>query len=227
MSAPEAETPPENVAPPRRARTRHKNRGCLLGCGIVLLGGIVVTIAGAYSMFFAFNHAVTSYLTDQRRPFTASTLSPEAVASARMRVHAFVDAIEAKQTPPELLLTADELNAMLAEFAARENVEIPAHVSFTGDKIHAELSIPLRGLYLNGSGVLDVGLRGGVLMVFANDLEVNGKHPPKELMDLTRNFNLALPFMDDPEVRAVLAKLEYVTVTGGKLKITPKPGATQ
>lgn len=220
MSADTPERPTAQRGP--RPRIGHKNRGCMVGCGVLLLGGIAGTIIAAYGMFFAMNRAVEAYLSPQRRPFTAVQLAPQAVADARGRAKAFIAAMEKQETPPALLLSDAEVNALLADFAADHGFEIPARVSFAGDKIHAELSVPLRGMYLNGSGELDIGLSNGVLQIFINQLEINGKAPPKTLMELARQHNLAGPVLDDPEVRRLLGELQYVTITNGKLKITPR-----
>jgi len=184
--------------------------------------GIVGTIAAALLMFYTFNRTVYSLLSEQRRPFTASVLSSQETAAAEARVLAFSDAVHRRESPPALELTADEVNALIDGFAAARHIEVPARVSFAGDKIHAELSVPLRGMYLNGSGELSVGLRDGVLLVFATSLELNGKPAGEAFMQSVRTFNIASPFMEDPALKRVLAELEYVTVTNGKLKITPK-----
>lgn len=205
---------------------RHKNKGCMLGCGALLLGGIVLTIAAALSFFYAFNRAVYSVLSEQRKPFAPIAFTPEQSSAVFARIQDFAAALEAGQRPDELLLTADEANAALDHWARREGIELPARVAFAGDKILAELSVPLRGLYLNGSGELAIGLSNGVLQVFATTVEINGRKPPEGILELMRSHNLAGAFMEDPEVRRIVAQLEYVTVTQGKLKITPKPAKT-
>lgn len=203
-------------------RLKHKNRSCLLGCVVVLVAGALLTIVTALTMFYAFNRTVFGLLSEERKAFAASPLSPAEADAARARVRAFADALHRKEVPPALELTADEVNAVLERFAADNRVEVPAQVSFEGDKIHAELSAPLRGLYLNGSGELSVGLSNGVLLVLVTALELNGKPAPESFMQSVRTHNLATPFNQDPELQRIIRQLEYVTVTNGKLKITPK-----
>lgn len=217
-----------NASTPKGPQPRigHKNRGCAVGCVLLLIAGIVVTISVAYLMFFSTTRAIEAWMSEQPKDFPASTLSSEAKAEAMAKVKAFAKALDAGTTPPELLLTADEVNALLDEFSADHGIKTPAHVNFVGDKIHAELSLALRGLYLNGSGDLDIGLSQGVLQVFATNVEINGRTPPRALKELTGNYNLATPFLTDDDVKRVQTQLEFVTVTNGKLKITPKKAAT-
>lgn len=219
------ETPVVTRAGPQ-ARIGHKNRGCAFGCGALLLAGIVLTVGGALSMFAIYNRAVVTHFSEERRPFSPITLPQEQRDAAWARAKAFFDAVGRKETPPELLLTADEVNALLERVFQEDGAELPGRVDFAGDRIHAELSIPLRGLYLNGSGTISVGFSEGILQVFVTQLEVNDKPLPEALMDLTKNHNLAAPFVSDPELRALLGRLQYVTVTNGKLKITPKAAET-
>ncbi len=203
-------------------RRRHKNRGCAAGCGVALLVAIVATIAGAIGMFYAFNRAVYSVLSEERRPFTAIEINAEETKALRARVEAFTTALERGESPPELLLTAGEVNAMLEQLARENRMDNPVRVAFENDRIQAELSVPLRGLYLNGSGDISLGLSNGVLQAYVNTVEVKDKKPPKGIMELMNKHNLAQIFMDDPESARIVKRLKYVTVTNGKLKITPK-----
>jgi len=212
----------DNAAEPQKYKKRHKNRGCALGCGLALVFGIVATVGGASAMFYAFHQAVYSVLSEERRPFTPIAIDAEATKALRAQVKTFTTALAHGESPPELVLTADEVNAMLEQLAREKRMETPARVSFEGDHIQAELSVPLRGLYLNGSSDLTLGFSNGVLQVFVNHLEVNGKKPPTGIMDLMKKHNLAQIFMDDAESAALVQRLKYVTVTNGKLKITPK-----
>lgn len=215
-----AETP--GAARPRRYRKRHKNLGCATGCGTALVIALVATIAGATAMFYAFNRAVYSVLSEERRPFSAIPVTAEESKALRARVKEFTRALGHGEPAQELLLSADEVNALLEELARENHMENPVRVSFDNDRIQAELSVPLRGLYLNGSGELSLGFSNGVLQVYANRLEVNGKTPPKGIMELMQKHNLAQIFMDDAESAEVVKRLKYVTVTNGRLKITPK-----
>jgi len=222
-----SETTPEIATThgPQR-RIGHKNKGCAVGCGAFLLLAIAATIGAALTMFAIYNRAVVDNLSETRRPFPPITLSEEQRDAAWARAKTFFEALERRETPPELLLTADELNALLERLFQEDKIELPGRVSFDGDHIRAELSIPLRGLYLNGSGTIDVGFSEGILQVFVTQLELNGKAPPQSLMELTKSHNLATPFVADPELRELLGRMQFVTVTNGKLKITPKSADT-
>lgn len=207
---------------PRQYVRRHKNRGCATGCGLALVLGIVATVGGASAMFYAFNRAVYSVLSEERRPFAPIAAGAEETRALRARVKTFTSALEHGESPPEMILSADEVNALLEQLARENNLETPVRVAFENDRIQAELSVPLRGLYLNGSGELSLGFSNGVLQVFVNTLEVNGKKPPAGIMDLMKKHNLAQIFMDDADSAAIVRRLKYVTVTNGKLKISPK-----
>jgi hypothetical protein len=103
-------------------------------------------------------------------------------------------------------------------------------VRFDGDRIKAELSLPLqevgwkmlRGRYLNGSGTFNVSLHDGVLFVAPQDIVVKGSPVPEVYMQGLRSQNFAEALTNQPDASAVLLGLQEIQVKDGKLVVVPK-----
>src|SRR5262249_14644690 len=115
----------------------------------------------------------------------------------RERVDAFKAAIEDGRSTEPLVLSSEDLNALIEE---NPDLKGRVYVAIDQDKLKGQLSIPLdtfstsalpRGRYLNGEGEFKVALQEGVLIVTLDSLLVNGKSLPPELMNGLRNQNLA------------------------------------
>ena len=104
------------------------------------------------------------------------------------------------------------------------------YVSFEGDQVKGEVSVPLeeigltmfKGRYLNGSATLNLGLREGVLIVTPQTLIVKGNPVPEVYMQEIRKQNFAAGLTNQPDAVAVLKGLQDIQVKEGKVVIVPK-----
>ena len=123
-----------------------------------------------------------------------------------------------------LVLSADEINALLT--SSRELAEIggKANVRIENDQIKAAVSLPtdafgLKGRYFNGQAVIRVGLQSGRLLIFVDQLAVNGKPIPDVFMKELRSKNLAEDAMKNPDTIATIAKLKSISVQNGAIVV--------
>src|SRR5262249_29118335 len=140
----------------------------------------------------------------------------------RERIAAFRKAVSEGAPTEPLVLTSDDLNALI-----EENPELRGkiYVTIEGDKVKGQVSIPLenidlplfRGRYLNGEAELKASLRDGVLIVTLESFEVNDKRPPEQLLTSLRQQNLAKDVYKDPKNAEMIRKLESLEIKDGKI----------
>ena len=102
------------------------------------------------------------------------------------RVEAFRKAVEAGTEIEPLILSSDDLNALIEEnpelkgtiYAKVEGDELKGRVSFPLDKLKLPLPV-FKGRYLNCEADLKASLSDGVLIVTLDGIEVNGERAPR------------------------------------------------
>lgn len=221
----------EFEAPIEKSEPVKPARGCFFyGCITAICLSVVCCLMlglAAYSGYRYYSKMVQQYTSTSPVKLPPVTLSPEDTESLQKRIDAFKKSLDTGEDVQPLVLTADEVNAQIAQqpdFKDRVHVEIP------GDTIEGQVSLPLdkvglpglSGRYLNGKATFGIVLTGGQLFVTLKALEVNGKPMPEESLRGFRNQNLAAGFADNPENAAAIRKLESIEVKDGKLIITPR-----
>jgi hypothetical protein len=212
-------------------------RGCLFyGCitGIVML--LCLVIAGLVAVHYAKKKltALVSEYTDTN-PMTLPSvqISSADLEKLKKRYADFEAAVKAQRPTPPLVLTADEINALIASSPDKQALKGKFYVSFDGDRVKGELSVPLKEIgwkmvrdrYLNGSGTFNLSLHNGVLFLSPQTIVVKGKPVPEMYMQGIRNANFAQGLTNQPDAIALLQNLQDIQVKDGKLVIVPKEKA--
>ena len=215
-----------------------KQRGCFFyGCLTLAVIGLLVIIGGVVGVYMlkkAANRLIAEYTDTAPTPLKKVEYPPDQIDALRARLKAFKDAIEKGTAPTELVLTADDLNALITvhkDFSGKAFLEIE------DDKVKGSISLPLedlgplklKGRYLNGAATLRVSLENGFLSVNLDDLQVKGKPLPDVFMKELKKENLAKDATRDPDVAAAVEKIESLQVKDGKvtLRSTSKTSPTQ
>ena len=215
-----------------------KGRGCFFyGCLtlviLILVVGIGVFLAARYGLnkLAAF---VEQYTETAPMAMAAVQMQPAEYEQLDKRVTAFAEALNGQKATPPLVLTGDEINALIASNPAWKELKGKVHVAIEGDQIKGQVSIPmddfarlpvmsrLKGRYLNGSAALKVSFDNGTLFVTMQSLEVKGRSPPDEFMSSLRAQNLAQNMHQDPKNAEVLGKIEGIEVKDGKITVKAK-----
>jgi hypothetical protein len=145
--------------------------------------------------------------------------TPAQMEVLKARLAAFGDALNKGNKDMELVLTADDLNALISQekgLQGRLFVRID-------DRIKGELSLPLddigplklKGRYLNGAVTFKVALIQGAPDVRLDDVTVKGKPLPPMLLAEFKKQNFARDLQNDPQTATNLAKFESVRITNG------------
>jgi len=198
----------------------------IVGCGCLSALALLFVVMGV-AMYFAFSGAVETYSDKSAMELPLSAATPEETKVISDRIAAFRDAVK-NGTPAEpLVLSADDINSLIANDPDWAPLKGRLNVSIDGDKVSGQISIPLDklhfpGRYFNGSGTFSVGLQNGVMQVHIESGEVKGQHAPEQIMGMWRSQNLAEQLNTDPKFRATIEGLESIEVKDGKITFTPK-----
>lgn len=203
--------------------------GCL-GLVILMIVGVVVTI---YLVKSWFGGVVEEYTSPAPAALPALALSDEEIKDAQDRAQAFAVSLEAGQPAQPLILTADEINALIQNHPDWKNVEGKLYVVIEDDLLTGKISIPMeqvfplemvKGRYLNGAATFDVYVRNGMLHVYMKNLVVNDQPVPQNFMQSLGTENMAKDTnTKNPEAAEFFNKIESLEIKDGKIIITPKP----
>jgi hypothetical protein len=201
--------------------------GCLIGgcltVIVLMLGGVVAT--GLAGVWF-YKTQVNKYTSPEPRSIPQVEVSEEEIAAIKEKIETFHDRIEKGEQAEQLILTADDINALIS---GDKNLKGRVFVKIGEGQISAEVSIPTDeipgagGRFFNGSVTADAELSNGVLIVTVADAEVNGISVPEEIMSGIRDENLAKDLYKDPDVAKSLAKFESLVIENDRIILTPKP----
>jgi hypothetical protein len=217
---------PSSSAPPAR-------RGCFFyGClSVAILALVLVLVAG---LTFYIGKRTAERLV---RDYTEATpgllekveLPPAEMDALQRRWTTFKDALDAGQTSAELVLTAQELNALISQ---NKELKDRLFVRIHDERVTGEVSIPLehdlgplklKDRYLNGTATFKVSLSEGFLDVRVEDIQVKSKPLPSVFMRELRKQNLALDYQrNHPQVATNVAKFESVQIQDGKVVLRSK-----
>ena len=193
---------PEFYEPPKSPSgygdAQPRQRGCFFyGCVIASVLTVLLIIMLAVLAFIGvrfFYGLVEQWTSPAPMELPKVQLSEDQRKSARERFLAFRTALEAGTAVDPLVLTSEDLNALIEESS---DFKGKIYAKVEGDRLKAQVSIPLddldvgplRGRFLNGEAEFKASLSDGVLIVTLDSLEVNGKQLPRSFLAELRAQN--------------------------------------
>jgi hypothetical protein len=224
-------SPEQYQAPPRQ-------RGCFFyGCIIASVLALLLLILLGVSIYLGvrwLNKMVDTYTATAPRDLPKVQMPEEERKALKSRVEAFRKAVNEGTPTDTLVLTSDDLNALIEE---EPELKGKIYVKIEGDEVKGTVSMPLdkikipgldfSGRYLNGEADLKASLKDGVLIVTLEAIEVNGQRVPDQMMEGIRRENLAKDAYKDEKSAEMMRKLESLEIKDGKiiLKVRAKAGA--
>ncbi len=211
-------------------QTPKPRKGCFFyGCITSLV--LLVLLLGALLLGLHYVKKLVNRFTDTQ-PMALPTLQmsrPE-IDKVKERFEAFRVAVRERRPTKPLVLTADEINALIASGPDQQALKGKFYVRLEANQLKSEVSLPLqdvglrmfKGRYLNGSATFDLAFRNGVPFVSAQSILVKGKPLPELYMREIRKENLAAGLVNEPDAVAVLQGLQDIQVRDGKLVLEPK-----
>ena len=205
-------------------------RGCFFyGCITSLV--LLVIVLGALLAGLHYVKKMVNRFTDNK-PMELPTLqmSKAEIDQVKQRFEAFQKEVREQRATKPLVLTADDINALIASSSDPQALKGKLYVSLEGDQVKGEVSVPLhevglsmfKGRYLNGSATFNLGFREGVLIVTPGTLNVKGNPVPEAYMQEIRKQNFAASLTNEPAAAAVLHGLQDIQVKESKVLILPK-----
>jgi hypothetical protein len=213
-----------------------KQRGCFFyGCIIASILAVLMAILVGVVAFVGYrflNRMIDQYTSTTPRQLPKVEMPAEQRQTLKDRVEAFRKAVDAGTSAEPLVLTSDDLNALIDENAELKGI---IYVKIEGNEVKGQVSIPLgklefpmlRGRYLNGEADLKASLSDGVLIVTLDSIEVNGQKVPDDVMKGIRQQNLAKDAYKDEKTAEMIRKIESLEIKDGKiiLKVRAKGGS--
>ncbi len=200
--------------------------GCLIGgCLVTILLVVGAMVAIGYGTYHFFTQQVAQYTSTEPRELPVVEVAPEKMKEIETRVDTFQKNVDQGVAPETLVLTSDELNALISQ---QEKLRGHVFVTIEDGLIQADVSFPTddfpggKGRYFNGSARINASLENGELIVKLESAELNGQPIPESFMNALRNQNLAKDMNSNPEFAKTLAKFERLEIEGEKLILTPK-----
>ena len=199
-------------------------RGCVFRTLVALL---VLAVGGYAGYRYLVHRLITGYSATQPLEIPEPALPPGEVGALDGRVAAFAQALRNKRPVEPLVLSGDELTALVARSPQFQRLGGRARFSIGDGEILAELSIPLARMgypdrWFNGSASFAVTLENGVLIVTLRSASVRGEPLPERIVEQIRHRNLAKDVYENPQAAALVARLDNVEIGNGKITIVPR-----
>ncbi len=211
-----------------------KKRSCFLyGCltaAILLVIGAVVAFFGIRYAYHTVQRLALEYTETTPAPLQPVEVSEAQLAALRQRVDAFGQALKDRKSAQELVLSADDINALLVKDPNYREFKDKLRVSIEGERIQGRISWPLpdigplklKGRYLNGMATFQIALENGALRINIGDVEVKGRSLPAPILAQLRQENLARDVQDNPDAAKVIEQFDSIQVKDGHLILRNK-----
>ncbi len=235
------DAPPRPYSPPQSGGSSNKKFGCwIAGCFGSLLLGVLLIAAMGVGGYWWLSQQVEKYTDAEPAPMPAVEMEAEEIAELNREVQAFFNQAvpeseatnaeeategEALSKTQELVLTADQINALIQ---SDETLANRAYIEIKDDRILAKVTIPTdqvpggAGRHFNADAEVDVSLENGVLVIQIVDAKVKGEPLPEEFADELAKQNLAKEFYKNVETSKLLQRFESVEVVDNSVRMRLK-----
>lgn len=210
--------------------------GCGIGCLIVLVLSVALGIGGYFWAKGKVEEAVELFTSDTAEEIVAPEAPEPQVERVLAKFDQFADEMDAGNVSQPLILTGEELNLLLYNHEDFSHFGGMAAVEIDEDVLKARVSIDLEGLevpinfiaeqfegkYFNGTGGFSLNMSRGRLVLYLEELEVNGMKVPEIYIQEMSEENLFKDLQNTPKIENFFSKLSDLKVEDGKMIIVPK-----
>lgn len=229
MNTPPQYLPPQPQPPANGGSgvPRYVMFGCLSVVLLLVVGGIV----GWLILRTTFTHLVDTFTSDRPMTVAEVRMSAAEIEDLKRRIRDFGDGLSSGSATEPLILTADEINAVVQDYLKSSHSPIAAEVRLLGRQLEGEVSIPLEGRdwplagrYLNGKAVFAVGVVDGRAAAYIKDLRVGDRYIPDLVREeLSKENILHEVYKDDSDVSRALSRIRSIEIGDGKVIFSPTP----
>lgn len=218
-------------------KSQKKGRGCFFYGGITLVVVFLGVVAGIYfGIRKGFLTAIETYTSATAVPIPKLQISPQERDRIARNLATQAEQGSKPGGPEELVLNEQDLNVVLTQWPAIGPYGEQIYLQPEGDKLKAQMSVPLdqfelwnsvtRKLwikpgkrYLNGTAFFNAGITNGALALSLANFEANGKNLPDEFIKRAQSLNLASTVNTNVQTQAFLERVEAITVQEGKVHV--------
>lgn len=197
------------------------------------LGLLVVLVAGGVLAYYGIRSAVSGlvaeYSSEDPIAVPEVQMSNEEIWALRGRIRDFGDHIDQGVPAEPLVLTQEEINALIQDAMDKKGRNGRLYVRIVGRQLEGDVSIPLgeisddfAGRYLNGKARISAGVVGDRLVAHLEDVKIGDKYVPDQIRERISRENLLKDAYDDPEARQYLTRLDSIEIGDGKLVLRPR-----
>jgi hypothetical protein len=209
------------ISPATASKT---GRGCLFWTLVIVVVVAVVVGGGGY---LAYRYTIDRITDATQLDLGELALSPAELGRLDGRLAAFVHALRNKNPIEPLVLTSEDVTALVARSPEFRRLGASARFSIEDGKVGADLSVPLKRMgypdrWLNGSAVFAVMLENGVLIVTLQSGSVKGEPVPGWIVRQLRYRNFAEDLHENPLAAGLVARLESIEVRKGQITLVPR-----
>ncbi|MEO0416958.1 MAG: hypothetical protein AAF226_18625 [Verrucomicrobiota bacterium] len=210
-------------------------KGCSIGCLVVFLIGVIIAVVLGVAAKRSLNGLVEDFTTTERIELVEPDISGVDRDDAITKVDQFIEKLNAKEPTGDLILTSDEINAIILHHPDFQAFSDKVKVDIRDGVIDTDFSVPLdslgfvipligsalKGRYISGSGEIDVHTVDGKVSLFVIPRELNGNSTlgsfteelqKRDLMDSIRGT--------DPEIDNFLNSIQIIKVEGDRVIIS-------
>lgn len=208
-----------------------KDRGFLFYAAVISGVLLLITLLTGTLLTLYVRNRLIAYTETAPVAMPAVVMSEPDYEALAKRAEEFRSNLEQSKPISELVLSADDINALIARKSnptARVSEKI--HISLKDDVLEAQVSLPLGesglpllgGRHFNATAGVKITMDGGVLIITAESLTIKGQPFPEALMALLRKENLARDAYRNPKTAASLSKIDSVRIKDGLFTIKPR-----
>lgn len=204
---------------------KKSSRGCFYCCLSSFLIVLVLGAVGGFAAYRFITGTVAKYTSETPAEIPIVEYSEEQVEEIQARIESFKEGVEEGAQQDELILTADEINALIAK---DDDLKGRVYITIADDKVAGDVSIPTdaipggAGRYFNASASFNVMLENGVLIVTLASAKVGDELVPAEIVEAMGKENLAKDIYKNPEVAELISKFESLTVQEDVIILKPR-----
>src|SRR5689334_22023407 len=125
-----------------------QGRGCLFWGGIIAAVLLLCALLAVYAGYRFVHGLVNEYTDTKPIDMPQVQLSDAEIKNLRQRIANFDTAIKANKAMEPLILTADEINALIAAITKTNPMPVRLFFSFNDNRVQAQLSVPTDGIGL-------------------------------------------------------------------------------
>jgi hypothetical protein len=196
---------------------------------LVAFGGLIcLAVLGLIAVYFYYQSLVRNFTAASPRPMPKLEVDPRRQKALEAKWAEFSQAIRTKQSPAPFVITADDINAVLAQNKQLRNM---VRFVITNDQLVAQFSAPLdqsgrpelKGRYLNGEARVNLVFQDGWLSASVGSVEANGRKMPGWLLKGLQRENLLKDLERKQETVNLLHEIESIRIQDGQIVLTPLP----